>query len=1268
MRNPRNQLRRRVVSFTVALAAACVAGGIALLMATSVGATPRPAAVLVGAPTAGGSRLAPSPSGGYWLAGPDGSVADEGGAIGYGSMGGKALNAPIVGIAATPDGHGYWLVASDGGVFAFGDAGFLGSMGGKALDAPIVGIASDGHGYWLVASDGGIFAFGDAGFFGSMGGKALNAPIVGIAATPDGHGYWLVASDGGIFSFGDALFFGSGEAAGASVIGLVTDQGGFGYQVIDAAGQPVALTPTVRGAVLSTTLTDSGGGTSKSWVTGAAVPGTPLDYTLMVLNRGPSAVDGATVSDVLPAVVASDTWAITSTTDGASAARPEGGGPVVGSFDVPVGASITWSIRADLPPAATGVVTDTAAVTLPSDYLDPAPWGNTAFTTDRLTPEADVTETNTPSATVVAPGSTLTFTVVVANSGPSDAYGNFFDSIGTNAADFSWTAATTDGATVARSGGVGLEFGGLIPGGDQITIPPGATITFTISGTVSDSNEEIFNTAAPGLQDGLFPVFSTVDVSLTPSPDLNLSVDDGVANGVPGASFNFQVFLSNNGTDDANDVSIADTLPTQGLENVSSPNLPAGVTFDASTDVWTVSSLAPGQSIDVNLEGTIPSGATGTLIDSAVASASNADSVTASLTTTLIPQASVAVTLTDSAGGSSITSAVGSVIAGTTETFQVSVSNSGPSDATNVKVDGILPSQGLDDVTSPDLPVGVTFNPSTDIWTISTLAAGDSVTLTLSGTVPTSASGTSTATVSSTLIGAPPDWATDVDTVIPLTELTLTNSDGVASVTPGDVDTYTLTVQNPGSATANDVSVTDTLPSQGLGDITSPDLPNGVTFDASTDTWTIGTLAAGNSVVLTLSGTVPSGASGTYSDVAAVSASNAPSATATDTDTLEPESILTVALVDSDGGSSVANTVGAAVPGQAITYTTTVANTGPSDATDVSLADVLPSQELEDIASPNLPVGITFNTGTDVWTIGTLAAGTSVTLTLTGTIPASATGTASDTVTVSASDATTVSATDSDTLNSVANLTASLVDSDGGSSISNTAGATAPGEAITYTATIDNTGPGDATNVSVADTLPAQGLQDFASPTLPNGVVFNSVTDTWTIGTLADGASVVLTLTGTIRPGASGTASDVVVTSASNAPSVTATDTDSLVPLANLAVTISDGLSQVTPGSADTYTVVVTNTGPSDATNVEVVDTLPAQGFENIASPDLPNGVIFNAATDTWSVGTLSAGATVTLTLTGMIPASATGTFSQSATVDGSGARSVDATDVDTLT
>jgi hypothetical protein len=74
-------------------------------------------------------------------------------------------------------------VASDGGVFAFGDAGFDNSLGGKALNKPVVGIVNtpDGKGYWEVASDGGIFAFDAAAFFGSMGGKVFNPPVVGIA-------------------------------------------------------------------------------------------------------------------------------------------------------------------------------------------------------------------------------------------------------------------------------------------------------------------------------------------------------------------------------------------------------------------------------------------------------------------------------------------------------------------------------------------------------------------------------------------------------------------------------------------------------------------------------------------------------------------------------------------------------------------------------------------------------------------------------------------------------------------------------------------------------------------------------------------------------------------------------------------------------------------------------------------------------------------------------------------------------------------------------
>jgi hypothetical protein len=154
--------------------------------------------------------MAATPDGdGYWLVAADGGVFSFGDAHFYGSTGAIKLNQPIVGMAPTPDGGGYWLVAADGGVFSFGDAAFYGSMAGTKLNAPVVGIAASVlGGYWLVAADGGVFSFGNAPFYGSMAGTRLNGPVVGIAATSNGMGYWLVGTDDGVFTFGDAPFFG----------------------------------------------------------------------------------------------------------------------------------------------------------------------------------------------------------------------------------------------------------------------------------------------------------------------------------------------------------------------------------------------------------------------------------------------------------------------------------------------------------------------------------------------------------------------------------------------------------------------------------------------------------------------------------------------------------------------------------------------------------------------------------------------------------------------------------------------------------------------------------------------------------------------------------------------------------------------------------------------------------------------------------------------------------------------------------------------------
>jgi len=184
--------------------------------------------------------LPPSANQGLWASGSDGGVFAFGSAAFYGSMGGTRLNAPIVGMASTPDGGGYWLVAADGGVFTFGDATFYGSMGGTRLNAPIVGMAStpDGGGYWLVAADGGVFGVGDATFYGSMGGTRLNAPIVGMASTPDGGGYWMVAADGGVFGFGDASFDGSmgGVQLTKPIVGMASTPDGGGYWMVASDG------------------------------------------------------------------------------------------------------------------------------------------------------------------------------------------------------------------------------------------------------------------------------------------------------------------------------------------------------------------------------------------------------------------------------------------------------------------------------------------------------------------------------------------------------------------------------------------------------------------------------------------------------------------------------------------------------------------------------------------------------------------------------------------------------------------------------------------------------------------------------------------------------------------------------------------------------------------------------------------------------------------------------------------------------------------------
>src|SRR5439155_1490004 len=86
---------------------------------------------------------------------------------------------------------GFRLAASDGGMFDFGDAHFYGSLGGRAIGGPIVGMAPtrSGQGYWMTGANGAVYGFGDAHSYGSVSGDPV--ATIGIAPTPAGDGYWV---------------------------------------------------------------------------------------------------------------------------------------------------------------------------------------------------------------------------------------------------------------------------------------------------------------------------------------------------------------------------------------------------------------------------------------------------------------------------------------------------------------------------------------------------------------------------------------------------------------------------------------------------------------------------------------------------------------------------------------------------------------------------------------------------------------------------------------------------------------------------------------------------------------------------------------------------------------------------------------------------------------------------------------------------------------------------------------------------------------------
>src|SRR5262249_9921417 len=185
------------------------------------------------------------------------------------------------------------------------------------------------------------------------------------------------------------------------------------------------------------------------------VPGTSTTYTIVVSNNGPSAVTGASVSDLLPTGVTSATWMATDSSGGGSVTGPtSGSGALSTTVDLPVNASVTFTFTVQIDPSAIGTLENTATVTAPTRTTDPNPTNDSANDVDNLTPQADLAITKTDGVLAAVPGTSTTYTIVVSNAGPSTAVDqavtDFFPSA---ISSVRWTAVASPSSSVAATSG-----------------------------------------------------------------------------------------------------------------------------------------------------------------------------------------------------------------------------------------------------------------------------------------------------------------------------------------------------------------------------------------------------------------------------------------------------------------------------------------------------------------------------------------------------------------------------------------------------------------------------------------------------------------------------------------------------------------------------------------------------------------------------------------------------------------------------------------------
>ncbi|WP_434063949.1 thrombospondin type 3 repeat-containing protein [Roseateles violae] len=454
-------------------------------------------------------------------------------------------------------------------------------------------------------------------------------------------------------------------------------------------------------------------------------------------------------------------------------------------------------------------------------------------------------------------------------------------------------------------------------------------------------------------------------------------------------------------------------------------------------------------------------------------------------------------------------------------------------------------------------------------------------------------------------------------------------------VRPGEALRATLTASNRSNATIFGAVLRARMPTEGVNVINQVYLSGGANCGGNCSPydlvgWNLGSLAPGASVTVSLPATVTAGfASGRLIGLQAeLRADGVPMAVARHTVANDADGLLALAL-DGDKDS--------VMPGEPLRYTLSYGNRGTSSSTGTSLRLPLPPGTSFVSASD----GGTHVAGVVTWNLGTLPAGQSGRRQVAVNVGAGlASGTLLRVNAAALSGSSAVTGSEQSRAGLVTRVEANPVLD---LSYASNPDPARPGEALRTTLTVANRSDQTVFGTALRARMPTEGVNVINQVYLSGGANCGGNCSPydlvgWTIGTLAPGAAVTVSLPAPVSAGlASGRliAQEAEVR-ADGVPMMTARHTVAVDPDGALALAVNADKDAAAPGERVLYSILYGNRGSSALTGATLSFPLPEGALLSSAG-----GGTLSGNRVSWQLGTLLAGSGGKRVLSVNIPASA---------------------------